>query len=325
MVEGLRLNEQVPDLLTFGETMALFMPEDYRSIENASSLEQSFGGAESNVAIGAARLGCSVGWFGALGDDPFGRQILKRVRGEGVDVSRARLVAGAPTGMMFRERVAGNLAVHYYRKHSAASRMTPDDLDLAYIRGCKILHVTGITPALSDSCRETLMAAVSAAKAAGARISFDPNLRLKLWTIEEARRVVLPLAEMADYYLPGWDELRLLHETDDFEEVKAKLSELKAISVIKGVGDSTVVLENGQAVEVPFYPVDQVVDTVGAGDAFCSGFLAGLLKGMSPVEAVRLGSINGALVVQMRGDWDALPDWTTASRRLSADKGWVER
>ncbi|WP_090640907.1 sugar kinase [Paenibacillus sp. UNC496MF] len=324
-MEGIRLsNTQAPDLLTFGETMALFMPQEYRSLEQASSLEQSFGGAESNVAIGVARLGCSAGWFGALGDDPFGRMIRKRVRGEGVDVSRSKLVPDAPTGMMFRETVAGKLAVHYYRKHSAASRMTPGDLDLDYIKGCKILHVTGITPALSDNCRETLIAAVSAAKAAGARISFDPNLRLKLWTIEEARRVVLPLAEQADYFLPGWDELRLLYETEDFAEAKERLSRLNAVSIVKGVGDTTVVLENGGALEIPFYPADMVVDTVGAGDAFCSGFLAGLLKGMKPAEAVRLGSINGSLVVQMRGDWEALPDWETASRRLS-DKGWVER
>ncbi|BBH21471.1 carbohydrate kinase [Paenibacillus baekrokdamisoli] len=287
-------------------------------------MEQSFGGAESNVAIGAARLGCSVGWFGALGDDPFGRSILKRIRGEGVDVSRARLTQGAQTGMMFREMVAGKLAVHYYRKHSAASQMQPDDLDLAYIKSCKLLHVTGITPALSESCRETILTAVTAAKEAGVTVSFDPNLRLKLWTIEEARRVVLPLAEQADYFLPGWDELRLLYETDDFTEVKAKLAQLNAVSIVKGIGDATVVLERGEATEVPFYPADKVVDTVGAGDGFCAGFLAGLLKGMSPVEAVRLGSINGSLVVQMRGDWEALPDWTTVERRLS-DKGWVER
>lgn len=318
------LNSQSPDLLTFGETMALFMPQAFKSIEHASSLEQGFGGAESNVAIGVARLGYSAGWFGALGDDPFGRLIMKRIRGEGVDVSRARLVPEATTGMMFRETVAGKLAVHYYRKHSAASRMTPDDLDLDYIRGCKILHVTGITPALSDSCRETMLAAVKAAKEAGVRISFDPNLRLKLWSIEEARSVVLPLAELADYFLPGWDELRLLYETDDFEAVKERLAKLNAVSIIKGVGDTNVVLANGNAVEVPFYPADQVVDTVGAGDGFCSGFLAGLLKGMTPAEAVRLGCINGSLAVQMRGDWEALPDWSTASLRLS-DKGWVER
>ncbi|MBP3962112.1 sugar kinase [Paenibacillus lignilyticus] len=318
------MTNAVPDLLTFGETMALFMPQGYKSIENAPTLEVSFGGAESNVAIGVARLGESVGWFGALGDDPFGRAIMKRIRGEGVDVSRASLVEGAPTGMMFREMVAGKLAVHYFRKHSAASQMQPDQLDLDYIRGCKILHISGITPALSQSCRETIFAVVAAAKEAGVRISFDPNLRLKLWTIEEAREAVMPLAAQADYFLPGWDELRLLYNNDDFEAVKAELSKLSAISIIKGVGDTTVVLENGQAVEVPFYPVDRVIDTVGAGDAFCSGFLAGLLKGMSALESVRLGSISGALVVQMRGDWEALPDWTAVERRLS-DKGWVER
>ncbi|WP_274652217.1 sugar kinase [Paenibacillus humicola] len=313
-----------PQLLTFGETMALFMPPEYRGLEGASTLEQSFGGAESNVAIGAARLGCSVGWFGALGDDPFGRAVVKRLRGEGVDVSRARLSPDAPTGMMFRETVAGKLAVHYYRKHSAASRMRPEDLDLDYIRGSSILHVTGITTALSDSCRETVFAAVDAAKRAGVRVSFDPNLRLKLWSIEEARRVVLPLAEQADYFLPGWDELKLLYGTDDFDAVKAKLSALGAVSVVKGVGESTVVLERGEATSVPFYKADQVIDTVGAGDGFCAGFLTGLLKGLTPVEAVRIGSISGSLVVQMRGDWEAQPDWAAVESRLS-DKGWVER
>ncbi|AZN40237.1 sugar kinase [Paenibacillus albus] len=318
------MTKTAPDLLTFGETMALFMPPDHRSIEGAAMLEQSYGGAESNVAIGVARLGESVGWFGALGDDPFGRSILKRIRGEGVDVSRATLSADAPTGMMFREIVSGKLAVHYYRKHSAASKMMLSDLDLEYIRSCKFLHITGITPALSDNCRETIFAVVAAAKEAGVKISFDPNLRLKLWSIEQAREVVLPLAAQADYFLPGWDELRLLYDTDDFEAVKEKLAHLSAVSIVKGVGDTNVVLENGQVVEVPFYPIDRVIDTVGAGDGFCSGFLAGLLKGMSVLEAVRLGSISGALVVQSRGDWEALPDWTSVERRLS-DKGWVER
>ncbi|MBB3108253.1 2-dehydro-3-deoxygluconokinase [Paenibacillus phyllosphaerae] len=315
---------QSPDLLTFGETMALFMSPDYRGLEGAAALEQSFGGAESNVAIGAARLGCSVGWFGALGEDPFGSTILKRIRGEGVDVSRARLVPGESTGLMFRETVAGKLAVHYYRKNSAASKMTPDDLDLDYIRGCKLLHVTGITLALSENCRQTVLAAVKAAKEAGVKVSFDPNLRLKLWTIEEAREVVLPLAEQADYFLPGWDELRLLYNTDDYDTVKSKLSELSATTIIKGVGDTTVVLENGEETSVPFYPADKVIDTVGAGDGFCAGFLTGVLQGKSPVEAVRIGSINGSLVVQMRGDWEALPDWGAVQLRLQG-QGWVER
>lgn len=318
------MHESSPQIITFGESMALFMPENYKAIERAATLEQSFGGAESNVAIGLARLGSSVGWFGALGDDPFGKIILKTLRGEGVDISRAKVRSDAPTGMMFREFVAGKMAVHYFRKHSAASRMTPDQLDEDYIRGAKLLHVTGITAALSEDCRRTLRRAVDIAKEAGVLVSFDPNLRLKLWSIEEAREALLPLAADADYFLPGWDELKLLYDTDDYETIKGKLNELKAISIIKGVGDTTVVLNKGVEESQPFYPADQVVDTVGAGDGFCAGFLAGIMKGMTPIEAVRLASINGSLVVQMRGDWEALPEWNVVEQRLSS-KAWVER
>ncbi|MGO4107991.1 sugar kinase [Paenibacillus sp. YAF4_2] len=318
------MQQSSPDIVTFGESMALFMPQEHKSLERATTLEQGFGGAESNVAIGLARLGCSVGWFGALGNDPFGRMIVKTLRGESVDVSRVKFSDEAPTGMMFREQVAGRLAVHYYRKHSAASRMVPEELDEEYIRGAKLLHVTGITTALSDSAKRTVLRAVEIAKEAGVTICFDPNLRLKLWTIEEAREVLLPIAEAADYFLPGWDELKLLYQTDDYEVVKAKLQLLKAVTVIKGLGDTTVVLEKGEEVSVPFYPAENVVDTVGAGDGFCAGFLAGLMKGMSPVEAVKLASINGSLVVQMRGDWEALPEWNAVEQRMSA-KVWVER
>ncbi|MDQ0061206.1 sugar kinase [Paenibacillus harenae] len=318
------MHESSPQIVTFGESMALFMPGEHKSIERASSLEQSFGGAESNVAIGLARLGSSVGWFGALGDDPFGKLILKTLRGEGVDISRAKLDASAPTGMMFREHVAGKLAVHYFRKHSAASKMTSDKLDEEYIRGAKLLHVTGITAAISEESRNTLKRAVAVAKESGVKISFDPNLRLKLWSIEEARETLLPIAEYADYFLPGWDELKLLYDTDDYDFVKDKLRQLKAISIIKGKGDTTVVLDGDQEDSLPFYPAEQVVDTVGAGDGFCAGFLAGIMKGMTPVEAVRLASINGSLVVQMRGDWEALPEWDVVEQRLSA-KAWVER
>ncbi|MFD0588346.1 sugar kinase [Paenibacillus sp. GCM10027627] len=318
------MHEASPQIVTFGESMALFMPEEHKSIERAATLEQSFGGAESNVAIGLARLGSSVGWFGALGNDPFGKLILKALRGEGVDVSRAKLSGDAPTGMMFREHVAGRLAVHYFRKGSAASKMVPENLDEKYIQGAKLLHVTGITCAISEEGRKTVRRAVDIAKEAGVKVSFDPNLRLKLWSIEDARETLLPLAADADYFLPGWDELKLLYDTDHYTEIKSRLDELKAISIVKGMGDATVVLDKGTEVSVPFYPADQVVDTVGAGDGFCAGFLAGIMKGMSPVEAVRLASINGSLVVQMRGDWEALPEWDIVEQRMSS-KAWVER
>ncbi|MUT64478.1 sugar kinase [Paenibacillus sp. NEAU-GSW1] len=318
------MHKTSPDIVTFGESMALFMPQEHKALERATTLEQGFGGAESNVAIGIARLGGSAGWFGVLGDDPFGKMILKTLRGEGVDVSRAKLCSEAPTGMMFRESVAGRMAVHYYRKHSAASRMEPEDLDEDYIRGAKLLHVTGITTAISESGRRTVRRAIEIAKDAGVKVCFDPNLRLKLWSIEEARETLLPLAEQADYFLPGWDELKLLYNTDSFEVIKEKLLGLNAVTVVKGFGDTTLVLDNGTETSVPFYPAEKVIDTVGAGDGFCAGFLAGIMKGMTPAQAVGLASINGSLVVQMRGDWEALPEWSAVEQRMSS-KVWVER
>ncbi|GBF73973.1 hypothetical protein PA598K_02299 [Paenibacillus sp. 598K] len=314
-----------PDLITFGESMALFMPaEDHRTLERSPALQQGFGGAESNVAIGAARLGCSVGWFGRLGDDPFGAIITKTLRGEGVDVSRSQRVAGERTGLMFREQVAGRVAVHYYRQHSAASRMQPDDLDAAYIQGSKLLHVTGITTALSASCRESVLAAVQIARDAGVKVCFDPNLRLKLWSLEEARSVLLPLSEQADYFLPGWDELKQLYDTEDEERILAQVKSLRATTIIKGYGEQTLIAEQGEVTAVPFYPAETVVDTVGAGDGFCAGLLAGVLRGMSTEEAVRLASINGSLAVQSRGDWEALPEWRAVEQRLLGH-AWVER
>ncbi|GGG74644.1 sugar kinase [Paenibacillus radicis (ex Gao et al. 2016)] len=318
------MHQTSPDIITFGESMALFMPPEHKALERATVLEQGFGGAESNVAIGIARLGGSAGWFGVLGDDPFGKMILKTLRGEGVDVSRSILSSDAPTGMMFREHVAGRTAVHYYRKHSAASRMEPEQLDEQYIRGAKLLHVTGITTALSESSRRTVLRAIEIAKEAGVKVCFDPNLRLKLWSIEEARETLLPIAEQADYFLPGWDELKLLYNTDSFEEVKEKLLQLNAVTIVKGFGDTTLVLDNGKETLVPFYPAEKVIDTVGAGDGFCAGFLAGIMRGMTPAQAVGLASINGSLVVQMRGDWEALPEWSAVEQRMS-DKVWVER
>lgn len=318
------MSRQAPQIITFGETMALFMPSEHYSIERSDTLKQGFGGAESNVAIGLARLGVNVGWFSKLGEDPFGSRIVKTVRGEGVDVTRVIYSEQAATGMMFRELISGKVAVHYFRKHSAASTLSVADLDEQYICGAQILHITGITPALSESCREATFKAVEIAKKAGVKISFDPNLRLKLWSIEEARKVILPLAEQADYFLPGWDELKLLYDTTDTNVIDEKLHALNATSIVKGKGDCNVIYENGKQVEVPFYPVEKVVDTVGAGDAFCAGFLAGIAKGLSLVEAVRIASVSGAIVVQMHGDWDALPTWKSVEQRLSTQE-WIER
>ncbi|WP_409347234.1 sugar kinase [Paenibacillus sp. MBLB4367] len=318
------MRQYQPEVVTFGETMGLLFPTGSKGLEYSPLLEQSFGGAESNLAIGLARLGHRIGWFGLLGSDPIGNIIEKRLRGEGVDVSRSSRVTGSPTGLMLREAVAGKTSVYYYRKFSAASTMTPAQLDESYIAGAKLLHITGITTALSDTCRETVLEAVRMAKRNGVKVCFDPNLRLKLWTIEEARETLLPIAKEADYFLPGLDELKLLYDTDDTDRIFGHLHQLGSVCIVKGGEAETFVVENGAVESVPFFPVERVVDTVGAGDGFCAGFLAGVLRGMSSKEAVRIGSLIGAMVVQVEGDWQGLPTWEQVEAVLG-NKKHVER
>lgn len=299
----------IPDILTFGETMALLMPSGGKGLEYSSELHSLFGGAESNVAIGISRLGGSVGWFGRLGKDPLGRMIFKKIRGEGVDVSRAELTAEAPTGLMMREVMMGKTSVYYYRKNSAASLMTASHLDEAYIAGAKLLHITGITPALSESCREAAFEAVRLARKHGVKVSFDPNLRLKLWSIEEARPVLLELAKLANIFLPGLDELKLLYQTEDWDVIVSKLRELSAVSIVKGGEDVTYVVTADTITTVPYFKAEHVIDTVGAGDGFCAGFLVGLQKGYDYAQAVRIGNLVGSMIVQTEGDWEGAPTW----------------
>ncbi|NMO95984.1 sugar kinase [Paenibacillus lemnae] len=297
------------DVITFGESMGLLYPQGPRGIGKGGTMSQSFGGAESNLAIGLARLGCTAGWFGQLGHDPIAQGIVKTLRGEGVDVSRARFTSSAPTGLMLREQFRGKSSVYYYRAGSAASKMTPDLVDPSYIADSRILHFTGITAALSPSCLDTIRHVISLCKESGVKISFDPNLRLKLWSIEEARPVLLELAESCDYFLPGFDECKLLYQTEDENEIFSQLRKLNAVTVVKSYNDGNVIVEQDNLITVPFHKVDDVVDTVGAGDGFCAGFLAGISKGYSTEEALQLAVLTGAMVIQAIGDWEALPTW----------------
>lgn len=297
------------DVITFGESMGLLYPDGPHGIGQGGTMAQSFGGAESNLAIGLARLGCTSGWFGQLGKDPMAQGIVKALRGEGVDVSRVRYSESAPTGLMLRESVRGKSSVYYYRAGSAASKMTPELIDTAYIAQARIVHFTGITAALSSNCLKTIQHVISICKDNHVQVSFDPNLRLKLWNIEQARPVLLELAEACDYFMPGYDECKLLYQTDDEHVIIQELRKLNAKCVIKSFHGNNVLVDKDQLIRVPFEQVDEVVDPVGAGDGFCAGFLAGISKGYSLEEAIRLGSLTGSMVIEAIGDWEALPTW----------------
>src|SRR5690625_3544698 len=167
------------DVLTIGETMILFTPTD--SLKYSQYFTKSIGGAETNVAIGLSRLGHNVGWISKVGNDQFGQSITSFVRGEGVNVDNLTVDAEANTGIYFKEIInASNVNIQYYRKDSAASKLTPSDLDENYLAKSKYLFLTGITPALSDSCHQTVLKAIEIAKKNKIKVVFDPNLRRKL-------------------------------------------------------------------------------------------------------------------------------------------------
>lgn len=299
--------DTVLDLVTLGESMVVFWPE-HGPMGAARTFVRSVAGAESNVAIGLARLGYRSGWIGRLGDDEFGRFVLRAIRGEGVDVSRARVDPGAPTGVLFRESVPGrDPRVYYYRRGSAGSRLGPEDVDPEYVGSARLLHVTGITPALSPSCREAVEAAVEAARRRGVTVSLDPNLRLKLWPAREAAAALRPLVERAGIVLAGLEEGELLSGRRGEEAVAAWFLEAGARLVVLKLGPRGALATDGANTwRAPGFPV-QVVDTVGAGDASAAGFYAAWLGGRDVETCLRYGNAAGALVVQVVGDTEGLP------------------
>jgi 2-dehydro-3-deoxygluconokinase len=198
-------------LVTFGETMALLISTEVGPLRHATGLELRIGGSESNVAIGVRRLGHPAAWAGRVGDDEFGALVLGRLRGEQVDVSAATTDASRPTGLMVKAtRTPGSTQVIYYRAGSAASRLAPEHLDEDLLRSAAILHVTGITAALSPSAREAAFSAVEVAAGAGVPVSFDPNHRSKLWSADVAAPVYRDLASRSTVVLAGADEAAMM-------------------------------------------------------------------------------------------------------------------
>ncbi|HYG57615.1 MAG TPA: sugar kinase, partial [Symbiobacteriaceae bacterium] len=199
------------DVLTFGETMLVFSPESTGPLRHVDSFRKSIGGAESNVAIGLSRLGRTAAWVSKVSADPMGDYVRSVIRGEGVDVSHVLQDPAGFTGLIVKERPGyGDPNVFFYRKGAAASTFRPEEFPLRALDGVRILHATGIFPALSPECRETARLVFRAARQRSIPISFDPNMRRKLWTADEARPVLLELAAQAEYLLPGLDEAELL-------------------------------------------------------------------------------------------------------------------
>lgn len=299
------------DVVTLGETMIIMNPEDEGSLKYIDRFVKQQGGAESNFAIGASRLGIKSGWVSRIGKDSFGDYMISFIRGEGVDTSHVKRDSKYPTGLMIKERHAliGS-KVFYYRVNSAASHMSPEDLDEEYISRAKYLHLTGITPALSLSCRETIYKAIEIAHKYDLKILFDPNIRLKLWKIDEMKKVILDIVSKIDILLPGFEEGNLLLDIDDPDEIVDKFLKMGPKIVILKIGEKGAILgTKNQKVHIPGFKIAQVIDPIGAGDGFAAGFVAGQVKGYSLKESVRLANAVGAFAMTVKGDVEGLPTW----------------
>jgi 2-dehydro-3-deoxygluconokinase len=314
---GDRMRFDLPGgVVCLGETMAVLVPAEPGPVRAVRTWTRVVGGAESNVAVHLARLGVRSRWVSAVGDDAFGGAVLDAVRAAGVDVTGVRVDPDRPTGLYVKEADAAGSPVRYYRRGSAASAMGPDALDRLRWDDVALVHVSGITAALSDSCLGLLRAVLRRPRTAP--VSFDLNWRPALWHDRDPS-VLRDLADAADIVLAGSDEARAVWGTGDPAELRALLPGPATLVVKHGAYGATAV-EDGDTTFQPGLRVD-VVEPVGAGDAFAAGYLAAHLAGDPPARRLRAGHLQAASALLTREDvGEPLPTAVTAPL-LDADSG----
>ncbi|WP_320776009.1 sugar kinase [Streptomyces sp. CRN 30] len=314
---------QAPDLVCVGETMAVLSPPDDRPLAEQPALSLAIGGAESNVACGVAGLGHRAAWLSRLGDDPFARRILAELTARGVDVSAVETDPERPTGVYFKDPAPDRTRTHYYRGGSAATGMGPELADHPLLRRARVVHTSGITAALSGSCAGLLEALLTGGRdsVAGERqlVSFDVNHRPALWRSAgtEAAPTLLALARAADIVFVGRDEAEELWgpaRPDDIAELLAPAP----VVVVKDAEHGATSYAGGERTSVPSLPT-KVVEAVGAGDAFAAGYLAGVLEGRDERSRLRLGHLAAGAALRTRDDVPVMPPRTETDPVLSLD------
>lgn len=297
------------DVITIGDAMIAMCPQEKGPIIFCDTFKRKLGGAELNVAIGCARLGLKSGWISKLGNDDFGKYILKTAMGEGIDTSEVQLVDEYPTSVYFREVLAdGSSRSFYYREKSPTSTMKCEELNEEYFKSSKVLHITGVFPSITKNNQEIILEAVRLARKNNLTVSFDPNIRLKMWTKEEAKAYIEKLLPDVDILLIGDEEI---------EVILGEVSIEDAIRTFHNYGIDKVIIKKGAKGALGsdgknIYEVDAVkpkalVDAVGAGDGFAAGFLNALIKGETLEDCLRYANAVGSLVVGVEGDNEGLP------------------
>ncbi len=297
----------MPDLYTFVEAMALFLSEDTDSVIDAKLYRRSTAGAEGNVAVAVSRLGLHAHFYTHLGADELGTAILDDFIAEGVDVSEVKRVPEFSGTMIRNPGTTRPVEATYLRKGAAATTISPVDINLGMLHSSKWVHTTGITCAISTSAASAVEFALTKAKEAKVACSLDLNIRRKLWSEAQARVVLEPLAHDLDLLIGGEDEYLAIFGENDPKRALELVADRGCKIAIMTKGDQKIrYLINGEFGEVT-PPKVKAVDPVGSGDAFTGGVIAGLLSGLSTVDAIKQGSVSGARVASQFGDWAGLP------------------
>ena len=292
------------DLLTVGEPLICLTAAGRLSA--SPSLAKSVGGAEANVAIGLARLGLRTGYVSRVGADPFGDEIVRTLRGEGVDVSRVQRSTARPTGLMVKElRSPHDVRVHYYRQGSAVTELD----GIGHAPAARHVHATGITLALGAGPAAAVGELLAAARAMGAGVSFDPNIRLKLWSLDDAVLALREILPQVDDLLLSEAEALALSGAGELDEALLWLVDRGIARVVVRRGAAGAVgAGGGERVEVAAGAAGPVLDSVGAGDAFTAGYLFERLRGATFAAAMATGTWAAGHVVAHLGDYEGLPD-----------------
>lgn len=295
-------------LITFGEALGVVAATEPGPLAPGAVMRMDFAGAEATVAIGVSRLGHTSAWVGSVGADAVGTMVLDRLRAERVDVSCCRIDPELPSGLMMRERrTADRIRGTYYRRGLAGSRLSAAQVDEEQIAAAGVLHLTGITPALSPSARAAVHVALDAAVEAGVAVSLDINYRSALWSRAEAAAELGKLVQRCTIVFAGLDEAELLVPIASPAEMAESLAALGPSHVVLKLGaDGALALYGGTLIQQDAVPVT-MVDPVGAGDAFVAGYLAGVLDGCPVRDRLRLAVTCGAFAVSVPGDWAGLP------------------
>ncbi|MER7488452.1 sugar kinase [Streptomyces sp. NPDC126497] len=327
---GPRNAPDVVDVVALGESMVTFLPSRPGRLADVPSFDRGIGGAESNVACVLAAAGHTTRWVSAVGADGFGDHLVETIGGHGVDVAHVRRDPARPTGVYFRtagDRATDAHEVAYYRAGSAASAMTPADVDLDAVRAGRVLHLSGITAALSSGCLD-LLRELTAPRPGRPLVSFDVNHRPSLWRGPHGPEVLLELARGADVVFVGDDEAREAWGLHGARAVRQALPEPEIVVVKQGRGGAVAFDKDtrglpcgdadGTATFVRALNVD-VVAAVGAGDAFAAGFLSATLRGLPVRDRLRHGHLTAAAVLTAPGDLAAPPARAHADRLAALD------